>query len=261
MDFAQIIKELYLRRGWVAIGVAVAVFAGLSTAYKINLFPPSLDKKALTVGTADTQILIDTPSSSLTDLGVRLDPLAERASVYTRFMTSRPVRAAIAREVGLKESELITEAPLNANLPKTAQEPVAAHRNKKLIEEDRAYRLRFQTDTGLPTITIFAQAPRVEDAIRLADAGAAGFARYVKAVQAKQSIPRARRVQVRQLGQAEGGLVSESVNRTLALVTFTGAFIAWCLLILLVTSLVRSVRELDTESGSEEPATPASDAR
>jgi hypothetical protein len=260
MDFAQIIKELYLKRGWVAFGVAVALFAGLSTAYKISLFPPSLEKKALSIGTADTQILIDTPASSLTDLGVRLDPLAERASVYSRFMTSRPVRAAIAEEVGLDEHQIITEAPLRSNQPLNAQEPVAAERSKKLLEEDEAYRLRFQTDDGLPTITIFAQAPRAEDAIRLANAGAAGFARYVKAIQAKQEIPRTRRVQVRQLGRAEGGMVAEKVNMSLAAVTFIGAFIVWCLLILLVTTLARNVRQLQDSEQAAEDQSPATES-
>ena len=261
MDLAQILRELYLRRGWVAVGVAVALFAGLSTAYRVSLLPPKLEKKSLAVGAADTQILIDTPASSLTDLGVRLEPLAERASVYARFMTSRPVRASIAREVGLKESEIITEAPLRSNLPTSAQEPVAAERNKQLLEEHKGYRLRFQTDEGLPTITIIAQAPRAEDAVRLANAGAAGFAKYVKAVQIKQSIPVARRVEVRQLGRAEGGTISENVNRPLAAITFIGAFIAWCLMLLLVTSVAKAVRELqlqDEERPDEQPTTEAS---
>lgn len=247
MDLAQILKELWSRRGWLAVGAVVALVAGLATAYNLSFLPPKLEKKALSIGVAHTQILIDSPASSLTDLGRDLQPLAQRASVYARFMTTRPVRRAIAAEVGLRDDQIITEAPLLAQVPKAAQEPVAADRGGDLLGEDVAYRMRFSTDAGLPTITIQAQAPRVEDAERLADAGAAGFASYVQQVQRRQGIPEPRRVTVRQLGAAQGGVVAEEVNRPLAALTFVGVFVGWCLLVLLVSNVTRSMRELEAE--------------
>lgn len=251
MDLAQVLHELWQRRNWLVVGAVIALIAGLSTAYNIGVFPPKLEEKALSIGSADTQILIDTPQSSLTDLGVGLRPLAERASVFARFMTSRPVRASIAREVGLKEDDLVTEAPLAAGA-----EPGRAERSDALLGEDKSYRVRFSTDTGLPTITIRAQAPRVEDAVRLANAAAAGFASYVKAVQVKQNVPRERRVTVRQLGGAEGGTIAEEINRPLAILTFVGVFMGFCLLVLLVSGVSRSMRELQEGERQAQPVPP-----
>jgi uncharacterized protein involved in exopolysaccharide biosynthesis len=241
MDLAQILKELWSRRGWLAVGLVVALFAGLATAYEIGVLPPSLEKKALSIGVADTQILIDSPDSSLADLGRDLEPLAKRAGVYARFMTTRPVRRAIAAEVGLRDDQIITETPLLSQVPKAAKEPANAERSRKLLGEDNAYRLRFTTDSGLPTITIYAQAPRVEDAERLANAGATGFANYV------------RQVQQRQLGAAQGGVLAEEINRPLAALTFAGVFIGWCLLVLLVGNVSRSMRELSEAEDRERP--------
>lgn len=251
MDLAQILKELWSRRRWLAVGLVVALVAGLSTAYKIGFLPPKLEKKALAIGVADTQILIDSPDSSLADLGRDLDPLAKRAGVYARFMTTRPVRRAIAAEVGLRDDQIITETPLLGQVPKAAQEPANAPRSRALLGEDTFYRLRFTSDSGLPTITIHAQAPRVEDAVRLANAGATGFANYVRQVQQRQGIPEVRRVTVRQLGAAQGGVLAEEINRTLALLTFIGVFVGWCLLVLLVSNVTRSMRELGDSDDRE----------
>lgn len=254
MDFAQVIRELLNRRGWLAIGVVIALVAGLATAYRISLFPPGLEEKALSIGVADTRILVDSPASALTDLGRDFDALAKRANVYSRFMTSRPVREAIAREVGLQENQIVTEAPIQRSLPKVATEPVAAERGRDLVGENVPYRLRFATDVGLPTITIVAEAPTEEDAVRLADAAAVGFDKYVKGVQSRLDVPEARRVTIRQLGAATGGVVTEEVNRPLALLTFVGVFIGWCLLILLVSSVSRSMKELNEAEERKEDA-------
>jgi hypothetical protein len=245
MDFAQVVRELWIRRWWVFLGVFASLFIGLSTAYNVGLFPPSVQKKALAMGAADTQVLIDTPHSALTDLGINTEPLAQRASVYSRLMTSEPVRAAIAREVGLKPEQLTTESPLLSGMPKSAQEPVQSQRANDLLGEQIPYHLRFSADSGLPAINIQATAPRVEDAIRLANGAASGFTKYIQAVQATQNVPKLRRVTPRQLGRAEGGQVVQNPNIALATVATIALFIGWCLLVLFIGNTVRGLRELN----------------
>jgi hypothetical protein len=248
MDFAQVVRELWLRRWWVAVGVFVSLFAGLSTAYHVSIAPPSIAKKALAMGAADTQLLIDTPHSALTDLGVNTQPLAERASVYSRLMTSEPVRAAIAREVGLKPEQIVTESPIDSALPKAAREPVQAQRANDLLGETVPYHLRFSTDSGLPAVRIQATAPRADDALRLANGAASGFTKYVQAVQEAQKVPAERRVTPRQLGRAEGGQVVQNPNKPLAAIATIALFIGWCLLVLFVGNTIRGLRQLsDTD--------------
>lgn len=259
MEFTQALHELWRQRLWVAIGVAVALLAAISTAYTIGLFPPKLTNKKLPLGTANTQVLIDAPRSALTDLSVDFEPLAGRASVYSRFMTSRPVREAIAEEVDIPLSQLIAEAPLQAQVPKAAQEPVAAERATELLGESQQFRLRFQTDTGLPTISIFAQAPTAEDAIRLADGAATGFTKYVRRIEVQQRVPELQRVEVRQLGSAEGGLLAANINERLAIIVGLTAFIGWCMLILLGANVSRNMRELrQAEVAGDAPGQTAS---
>ncbi|MDX6672408.1 MAG: hypothetical protein QOI91_2771 [Solirubrobacteraceae bacterium] len=256
MDLAQIVSELWHRRGWVLLGVAVSLLVGLSTAYRIQFLPPNLEPKALSLGAANTQILIDSPDSALTDIGRDLDPLAVRASVFARFMTSEPVREVIARQVGLPKSAIVTEAPLSPNQPAAAKEPPAATRGNQLVGEGRTYRLRFSSDQGQPTITIAASAPNARDAVRLANAGAVGFKKYMERIQATQNVPSARRVTVRQLGNAEGGTVTGQINTKLLIAAAIGALIAWCLLVLLVSNVARSLRELrEVERGGDEQPT------
>lgn len=242
MEFTQALHELWRQRFWVAVGVLLALLAGLSIAYRISFAPPALETKSLAIGVADTQILIDRQRSALTDLDVDLQPLSARASVYTRFMTSLPVREAIADEVGIPVSELFTEAPIQAQVPKAATEPVSAERADQLLGENTQYRLRFETDTGLPTVKILAEAPTAEDAVRLADGAAAGFTKYVQGIQEQQRIPDLRRAEIRQLGDAQGGLIAEDINVRLAVIVGIASFIGWCLLVLLGSSVARNLR-------------------
>lgn len=251
MDLAQVLRELWRRRGWLALGALLALYLALTTAYRVGLFPPSLERKTLAVGVADTQLLVDTPRSALTDVGRDLEPLAARATVFTHFMTSLPVREAVARRVGLPASAIQADAPPSPNQPRAATEPTAAQRGSAVVGERRGYRLFFSNDPTSPTVNIRAQAPTARDAIRLANAGAAGFRAYVQRIQVQQGDPPARRVQLRQLGSAQGGIVGGEINERLAALAFAGAFVGWCLLVLLVVNVARSWRELEAEEGLE----------
>lgn len=226
------------------LGIAIAGVAGLSTAYRLSLFPPDITERALSYGSANTQVLVDTPSSALTDLGPQLEPLAKRAAVFTRLARTLPVRQAIAREVGADEQAIVVEAPIQSNEPNAATEPTAERRSDSLLEEDRRFRIIFEADRGLPAVNIFARAPLAEDAVRLADAGAAGFIKYIEAVQRRQEVPAARRVTLRQLGAARGGVIAGDINLELAALTFAGVLFAWAVLMLVVGGVVDNMRKL-----------------
>lgn len=258
MDLAQALRQLSRHRGWVALGLLVAAVAGLSTAYRISVLPPDLSERALSYGTANTQVLVDTPTSALTDLGPRLDPLTQRAAVFTRLARTRPVQQAIAREAGTDERTLVVEAPIQSNEPNAATEPTAERRSDNLLDEDRRFRVIFERDRGLPAVNVFARAPRAEDAVRLADAGAAGFIKYIEAVQRRQQVPPERRVTLRQLGAATGGQIAGDINLELAVLVFAGIAFAWAVLILVVSGVadnMRKLREAEETGLSDAPTT------
>lgn len=241
MDLAQAIRELGRRPGWLLLGAFIALVAGLSTAYRISVFPPALDSKAFSIGSAATQVLIDTPTTSIVDNRIDLGPLSQRALVLSRLATSRPVRAAIAREVGLNETDLQVNAPIVGALPRTTGTGDRERRLQTILEENRDFRLSFTAENGLPAITITAEAPTAEDAVKLANAGSIGFTKYVRRVQTGQDVPEAAGIAVRRLGEAEGGVVGKGINRQLVALTFVGVFFAWCILILVIAGLRRNL--------------------
>lgn len=249
MDAAQVLRELWRRRAWMALGVLVAVVAALAAGFRLSVIPPRLESKSLAVHTANASVLVDTRSSAVGNVLVDLRPLIARASVYTRYATTLVVRRAIARAAGLSVDQFVVDAPFGTNLPREASQPVAAQRAEGLLRESRVYYLRFSSDSGLPVVFITANAPSVDEARRLADAGAQGLIDNVSRIEIARRIPLDQRVALRQLGSAEGGTVAQDVKLGVVIAAFVGVMIAWALLVLLVGSVARSWRSLDSAEG------------
>lgn len=230
-----------------AVGVLVAVVAALAAGFRVSILPPGLHKKELSITTASTSVLVDSPSSAIGNVLVDLRPLIARASVYNRYATTLLVRREIARAAGVPLERLIVDAPFGTNLPREATQPVAGERSQSLLEESRQYFVRFTTDSGLPIVFVTATAPTLEEALRLADGGAQGLMTHVEKVEEARRVPANQRVILRQLGSAEGGTVAQNVKTGVMAAAFIGTLIAWALLVLLVASIARNWRELDAQ--------------
>jgi hypothetical protein len=231
VEQALTLKVLWRRRRLVALGALVALIAALLSVNRVGLFPPSLQSRTNVFATASTQILVDTPSSAFVDLSNETDPLETRASVFARFLTSPVAVALIAREAGLPFDAIEAEGPYELNLPPFQQEPTASQRSTQILGEGALYRLRFENNPELPIVDVFAQAPTREDAIALAAAAPAALRAYVRRIQARQHTPFDRRVEIRRLGHATGGVVNEGANREIAALVFVVVFGVWCLLL------------------------------
>jgi hypothetical protein len=243
LDLATALRELWNRRQWVAIVAVVALAAAIITTHRVELVPPSLQKRSLEFGAAATQILIDSPRSSLADLNREFTPLAERAQVFAQFMTSPPVKDAIAREAGVPPSVVTAETSLaTSNLPATAVEPDQGERANELLAEGIGYRLTFEARESLPVVSVRAQAPTAKEAIGLADAAVVGLRSYLQRAEAREQVPERQRVRAVQLGQAKGGLVNSGVNRLLAAMAFFAVFGVGCVMILLVINVLEGLR-------------------
>src|SRR5438477_6975073 len=62
------IRELWRLRAAVAVCVLLAASAGVWTLYKVSLLPPSLTPRAVEMGAASTEVLVDTPDTAILDL-------------------------------------------------------------------------------------------------------------------------------------------------------------------------------------------------
>jgi hypothetical protein len=245
VDLARILKELWHRRLLVAVGLVPAFVIAISTAYHISGFPPKVTSKSIEYGAASTQVLVDARLSPLTDLKGELSPLAMRAEVYTNLVMTEPVRAAIARDLGRPSAPLVIEGRSPNQLTRSAREPTAEQRSNALRSETDVLRALFVAEPNLPVISIYTQGPTAKSAVALADAAASGLTNYVTALEANNRIPADRRVRISQLGQAQGGTVNEGAGRVVMVLAFALAFIGWCMLVLIGSSVLHGWREDD----------------
>lgn len=242
MDLAHILRELLRLRRWVAAAAAVALLAAVATVYKVSVLPPSVTSRSIEFGAASTQVIVDTPDSSVAVLDGSLENLSARAMVYGRVMTSNPVLDAIGREAGIPSQTIAAEGPDTPNVPQSANESKTEARGNELLGEAQPHRLLFSVEPELPLIEISAQAPSGEAAISLANGAATGFQKYVEQLQNQQRVKPNRRVKIRQLGRATGGMVNEGASSAAAVMAFVGVLVVGCIVVLVGANVARNWR-------------------
>lgn len=244
MEPARVLKNLWRRRRLVALGALLAAIAALLSVYQVGLAPPELKSRTNIFATATTQILVDTPSSAFADLANDIDPLDTRASVFARFLASPVAIALIAREAKLPFDAIEAQGPYDQNLPEPQQAPTAERRSSQIVGEGALYRMRFENNPNLPIVSVFAQAPTRDEAIALAAAAPAALRAYVEKIQAHQRTPTYRRVEIRRLGHAVGGVVNEGANLQIASLVFIAVFAGWCMLLTPAHTIARGWRDM-----------------
>lgn len=250
MEIIRILRTLQQRRIWVAVGLVVALVAAVLPTYNVSVFPPSLAKKrTIEYGAATTQILIDSSASSLPNLDRSFDPLQARAGVYAHLVTSPAVLKFIARETGIPVGQIYAEGPVNTQASRETRAPTAEVRSGEILGEGSGYRLQFQSEGGLPVITVYASAPTPAGAIGLANGAARGLRAYIDELQQGQRrLYSGARVAISQLGAARGGMVNPGAARQVNVLVGVGVFVGWLLIVVFVSNIVtdyRRTRELE----------------
>lgn len=240
MEFALILRELARRWPLLVVGVLVAAIAAVFSVYRLE--GTKLKARSLQHSSATTQVLVDTPSSVLGNISQSLEPLNARAEVYADFMASPAVLKLIGEQTGISGEQIYAAGPVNANEPRVVQEPTALRRNVEITGETTPYRLNFESQANLPTITINSQAPTTKQAVGLANAGAVGLQQYVTSLENANKIPVHSRVAIRPLGSAHGAVVDGGISKTLATIVFVMVFLLWCVLVLAATRFWKTWR-------------------
>jgi capsular polysaccharide biosynthesis protein len=237
VDVAQILGQLWRRRGLVALGALLAIAIGLSVAYRPSL-SHGLEKRSLELGTASTRLLIDTQSSSsVTDLAGSIGPLSERAQTYSALAQSEPILKAVARDMGLPRDAIVAN-------PTFSDEQGAPQRSESIAKEDQVYRVAFNTTKEQPVLDLTTQAPSGAAAAKLANSVARTLRDFVVRQQDAQKVPPGRRLTVRQLGAARGGTINSGANMMAAVLGGLAVFVAVCLLILFGDRLRADMRRM-----------------
>lgn len=259
MEPVEAVRQLWSRRLLVGIVVAIAAGVAILSAYRVSLIPPGLHERALVVGAASSQILVDSPKSTLVagaSLGT-FDALATRAKIYGEYLSSLEARQEIAKHAGVPARTISSAGPFS---PATGQYNYEAQssedRANEILQEGAQNRLVFTAQEGVPILTVDAQASTAEKAIDLANASFVTLKEYVRSLEADGKNVR-RGVTVRELGAPEGGTIGGGNDTILMALAFLAITALGCAAILVVPRFAERWRAL----GQVEHKDPTGQAR
>lgn len=232
MTFARTLLRLWKLRLWLGLGVLLAgaaAFGSVATSH------------STVYASAQTQLLVDSPDSALANASIDLTGYLNRAGAFARMMTSNEALQYIGKAAGIPGSEIDATGPIEINgLPSVTHAPVAIV-NGQDVAAPAIYKLSFVQNPSLPTVEVYADAPTTGQAIALANGAVTGFSSFINQLNAN-NVPQSQRVEIRQLGQASGGMVDASASKSTALLVFVAIFGLWCWIILFASSLKGNLR-------------------
>lgn len=242
MDAVAVLRQLWHHRLFVAVGTALALIVAILISYKVSIgLPPSFESRQYQVGIASAEVLVDSPSSQVADLGggkIRTDvtALTGRARLLANLMAARPVKDQIARRAGVDPRTFVATAPSiePSQKPTTLEAAPAGQRTNVLT---------VYFNETLPIITADAQGPTAAIAARISTAAVAELGEYLKSVAALDKVPDARQLVVDPLGPARFGTVQRGPGKPMAAIAFVLIFALWCGGIILVSKLASGWRQ------------------
>jgi hypothetical protein len=255
VEFAIGVNRILRQRRWLLVATAAAILVALNIAFHVSLFPPRLEPSSAERGAASSQLLVDTGESSLPNLAVPIESLGGRAQVYAELLRTETVRRRIADEAGIPWTSLFVDGT-TTDAPDGEPQPSAEEREVQLANDDKDARLFFRVDPSQPIIRVITQGKTVDEAVTLADAAAMELSLYADELQASDGVPEERRVEITQLGRADGGEQNASTTTIGALLAGIATFAIGCLLILFVPRMSQALRRARAAEGEDAPSPP-----
>jgi hypothetical protein len=229
MQLGLHLRELWRSRLGVAVSFALALLAAVGSQGRISLFPPGFESRTVQIGAASTRVLVDTPKSSVLDLGASsqdLTSMVNRALLVSNVMASEPVRQYIARRANVPAEVLRVASPVTRDWPRQLAQSGSPKKTSDIFKSPNEYRLNLKSNPTVPVIDIYAQAPTAEVARELANGAVTGMQDYLRDVGERQAIPVSQQVNLQQLGAARAGVVNPGTKMKLALLSFLLVFAA-----------------------------------
>jgi O-antigen ligase len=206
-----------------ALLLGVAALAALLTGYRPSLAPPGLHARAVAIGVADTQVLVDTHESQLAAIRPAVEDntaLAGQLAVnYALYLQSDHATAAIGAAVGLHGQSIAASGPFTLLLGRENLGPkLPTPPNPILVDHD--YRLLLDVDGERPMLSIYAQAPTPAAAARIVDTARALLMEHVRVEQSTYHAVTPNSVLLRPLGPTSSGVVGGQARWQLMLLVF-----------------------------------------
>jgi hypothetical protein len=234
MGFGMRIWGLWRIRGWVA---ACAVFALAAAGWAVAQSSGSLE-----IATAKTQVVVDTPKSTLVDVrqdAYGIDGLTNRALLLGNVMGSPEVRADIARRANIPFDEIQVVPPLTGKQPRVLAEAGNEKHTTDLLQLNGEYRLYIRANPTVPFLQIYAETPTAKSAEALANAAVGGMQSYVDNLAKTTETQAAQQIRLTQLGPATGDVINKGISWKFAFLVFLLAFAVSCATVI----WVRRVRQ------------------
>jgi hypothetical protein len=242
MGFGVRLRGLWQIRRWVAACAALALLTAVWSVAKISLLPPGLTSRSLEMATASTQVVVDTPKSTLVDIRQdtsSLDALTNRAVLLGNVIASAPVRESIARRAHLPPEALQVVPPLTPKQPRVLAEAGNERHTSDILKLNDQYRLVIQANPTVPMLQIFAQTPTAETAEALANGSVDALQAYLSDLAGTARTPGTDQIRLMQLGRAKGTVINHGIEWQVAFFAFCLAFGVSCATVI----FVRRVRE------------------
>lgn len=249
MTAISVLRELWARRLFVAVGFALAVMVGILLAFSVKPgLPPKFDGRQYEVGIASAAVLVDSPSSLSVDLTggqskADVASLSARARLLANLMASSPLKEQIARRAGVSADRMIASAPTFG--PAGTPSPLTTGATKVKPSDPDANILTVHVNEVLPIITVDAQAANPASAARMSSSAVEELTTYLSSVAAKDRVPDAQQLVIKPLGPAKSTTVRRGPRRLFAVIGFMFGFGLWCAGIVIVAALARDWRETD----------------
>jgi hypothetical protein len=213
------------RRLWrLKLGMVLSlVLALLAAAY-------SSTRSGLEMATAHTAVLVDTPSSIMTDLrenAYSIDGLVNRAVVLGNVIASPPMETKIAQRANVPSVQI--QAPTTVQVSSL---PVNTTGNSPsmtdILKSNNQYRIAIDANPTVPILDIYAQTPTAQSAATLANAAVDELKAYLAGLASTEATPSNDQIRVEQLGAATGTVINPGVKYEVALLVFIFTFLLAC---------------------------------
>jgi hypothetical protein len=211
----------------------VAFTCAVANVSQVSLVPPRIKPRQLEVAAATTRVAVDLPKPIARDSNAVLsqyDDLQRRAVLIANLMTSDAVMDSVARQSRIPRDLIAARTTVVYQAQRVMFEPDSERRAQQIADTRRPYALEIRPDPTNPKITIYAQAPTVIEAQRIADAVLPAVRQHLDATLRRQGGDPSKQARLEQLGNARGAVLNGGTRLQIAGLTFLFVFAMTALL-------------------------------
>jgi hypothetical protein len=242
MQLGMHMRELWGQKVGLALALLIAILAASRVLFGLSLIPPGLQHHSLGVASASTQVIVDTPRSSVIDLRedtYSFTGLTNRALLLGNVMAGLPVREYIAKRAEVPATSIRVSAPLTPEQPRVVADGAHQPKTSDILRSPDEYRLSIQANPTVPVLNIYSEAPDGEAAGKLANAAVDGLRDYLAVLANEHSTPSDDQVSLVQLGRASGSSIDDGAGIQLAILVFLFVFALSSAAVLFITRVRR----------------------